>query len=608
MRSEQLLLGQFSLKCLDQRFSQALLLDKTKIVIGSLDHCDVSLKDPSISSYHAFIHIHSNDGILIKDLCSEKGVFVNGTKVSECFLGAGDVVMIGNVAFELMFLEEEIPMFNADEHLTPVSGDEIPLIPQAEGLIFIDGDYCDIKFDESKVQMISVSPLASWQKGDYEMPSDMTASLDASEKTSDWKVEVMTYVNGLIVDIKYLPWKEGDYYLTSGKEKKNYLPFYGVKSEVRFFSVQGQRLQIHQSADLVGSDLNPDPFKETVFYTAGVHQISIHVQRESVKFKTLPLWLREKDFYKQASKVFAGSFVPFLFLLLISLPKIEQVEEVAVIYKIAPEKIIQEKPEVVESDKNQEVAATEVSSTKENTGHKETQQDPSRVEFAQASQKQKTVAKSEAPKVTAPAAPAKPAKAYEFTSDVTINAAVGDAPQVNTEAITKTTASGGQGQKFNVGTESSGDLVAGGEAGVSKFNGSDKSGTGSASYGSRGLASKKGFDTSYLETKTVVLGSMDPELLRKILREYIPQFRHCYQQELIKNSEKIKGVIDLNFSINASGKVGKMDIKAKDARFSRNGIDCMGQVLGIIEFPRPKGGGVVDVRQPLNFFAETEKI
>jgi hypothetical protein len=78
--------------------------------------------------------------------------------------------------------------------------------------------------------------------------------------------------------------------------------------------------------------------------------------------------------------------------------------------------------------------------------------------------------------------------------------------------------------------------------------------------------------------------------------------------EIIKNSEKIKGVIDLNFSINASGRVGKMDIKAKDARFSRNGIDCMGQVLGIIEFPKPKGGGIVDVRQPLNFFAETEKI
>jgi len=101
---------------------------------------------------------------------------------------------------------------------------------------------------------------------------------------------------------------------------------------------------------------------------------------------------------------------------------------------------------------------------------------------------------------------------------------------------------------------------------------------------------------------------MDPELLRKILREYIPQFRHCYQKELIGNSEKIKGVINLNFTISSEGRVSSHDIRAKDARFSKKGLGCMGQVLTLIDFPKPKGGGVVDVKQPLNFFAETEKI
>ena len=101
---------------------------------------------------------------------------------------------------------------------------------------------------------------------------------------------------------------------------------------------------------------------------------------------------------------------------------------------------------------------------------------------------------------------------------------------------------------------------------------------------------------------------MDPELLRKILREYIPQFRHCYQQELIGHSEKVKGVIDLNFTISAGGKVSKYNIKIKDAQFSPKGVGCMGSVLSLIDFPKPKGGGVVDVRQPLNFLSETEKI
>ena len=97
---------------------------------------------------------------------------------------------------------------------------------------------------------------------------------------------------------------------------------------------------------------------------------------------------------------------------------------------------------------------------------------------------------------------------------------------------------------------------------------------------------------------------MDPELLRKILQQYLPQFRHCYQQELVYNSEDIRGIVDLNFEILGSGKVSKVNIKAKDNRFSKKGIDCMGKVLSIIDFPKPKGGGRVAVRQPLNFFSE----
>ena len=199
-----------------------------------------------------------------------------------------------------------------------------------------------------------------------------------------------------------------------------------------------------------------------------------------------------------------------------------------------------------------------------------------------------------------------PVKAYEFHSSVALNSLVGDAPKINTNgSVSKALVKDGS---FNAGSVDDGALVAGAEIGISKFNGSDKSGTGFGSYGSRGLASKIGFDSSYLEPKTVVLGSMDPELLRKILREYIPQFRHCYQKELIGNSEKIKGVINLNFTISSEGRVSSHDIRAKDARFSKKGLGCMGQVLTLIDFPKPKGGGVVDVKQPLNFFAETEKI
>lgn len=41
-----------------------------------------------------------------------------------------------------------------------------------------------------------------------------------------------------------------------------------------------------------------------------------------------------------------------------------------------------------------------------------------------------------------------------------------------------------------------------------------------------------------------------------------------YQQELIGNSDKIKGVIDLNFTISAKGRLANHNIRGKDARFS----------------------------------------
>ena len=81
----------------------------------------------------------------------------------------------------------------------------------------------------------------------------------------------------------------------------------------------------------------------------------------------------------------------------------------------------------------------------------------------------------------------------------------------------------------------------------------------------------------------------------------MPQFRHCYQQELLRN-DKVEGVINLKFRIIAQGRTKNIVVEGKRAQFSSQGEQCMRKVLSLIdEFPHPKGGGVVDVKQPLNF-------
>ena len=138
--------------------------------------------------------------------------------------------------------------------------------------------------------------------------------------------------------------------------------------------------------------------------------------------------------------------------------------------------------------------------------------------------------------------------------------------------------------------------------------GNDAVGNYDRSTTTKGLANKKGFDTAFVEADTVILGSIDPEVLRRILQEYLPQFKFCYQQELQENSEKLKGIVDLNFRIEGTGKVSVVRIKSASTKFSEKGIGCMGNILRMIPFPKPKGGGLVDVRQPLNFSSESTKM
>lgn len=124
------------------------------------------------------------------------------------------------------------------------------------------------------------------------------------------------------------------------------------------------------------------------------------------------------------------------------------------------------------------------------------------------------------------------------------------------------------------------------------------------SEGVKGVGDNKGIHYGEATTKTVMMGSIDPEEIRKILEKHLPQFRHCYQRELDR-VKTLKGLIDLEFTIGKEGRVVKTDIKSKEGGFSNDGVGCLSSVLKIIQFPSPKGGGIVDVRQPLNFYSDT---
>ncbi len=131
-------------------------------------------------------------------------------------------------------------------------------------------------------------------------------------------------------------------------------------------------------------------------------------------------------------------------------------------------------------------------------------------------------------------------------------------------------------------------------------------GTIGSSKGSEGLSTKGTVVLAGIPDETVILGSMDPNVIRRILMEHLAQFRYCYQSELdsTEKPKDVSGVIQLNFNIGLRGEVQRVNIGGGTA-ITPKVKGCVGDILRDITFPAPKGGGIVEVKQPMNFYPKS---
>ncbi len=73
---------------------EVFLLVNPEIYVGRSQECDICIANPTVSSQHAIIGV--NDGkIVLQDLNSSNGTYVNGDKVSEKNLKHGDLTQFG---------------------------------------------------------------------------------------------------------------------------------------------------------------------------------------------------------------------------------------------------------------------------------------------------------------------------------------------------------------------------------------------------------------------------------------------------------------------------------------------------------------------------------
>ena len=71
-----------------------------RTTIGRVEDNAFQIAEPSVSSRHCEILLHGNE-VLVKDLNSTNGTFINGEKISESVLKPGQTLRLGNIELKL---------------------------------------------------------------------------------------------------------------------------------------------------------------------------------------------------------------------------------------------------------------------------------------------------------------------------------------------------------------------------------------------------------------------------------------------------------------------------------------------------------------------------
>src|SRR6185312_13142237 len=82
-------------------------LNVDKTTIGRVEDNTFQIADPSVSSHHCEVILRGAD-VVIHDLGSTNGSFINGDKISESVLKPGQTLRLGQI--ELQLLTEGMPI------------------------------------------------------------------------------------------------------------------------------------------------------------------------------------------------------------------------------------------------------------------------------------------------------------------------------------------------------------------------------------------------------------------------------------------------------------------------------------------------------------------
>ncbi len=100
--------------------------------------------------------------------------------------------------------------------------------------------------------------------------------------------------------------------------------------------------------------------------------------------------------------------------------------------------------------------------------------------------------------------------------------------------------------------------------------------------------------------EAVVMGVIDADAVEAALLAHKDEFRLCYEREINAENPNLAGRVSTSFVIGPSGRVTQAGIESTSLKHP-NVERCVLQVIRRIDFPIPRGAGVVQVRYPFKF-------
>jgi hypothetical protein len=126
-------------------------------------------------------------------------------------------------------------------------------------------------------------------------------------------------------------------------------------------------------------------------------------------------------------------------------------------------------------------------------------------------------------------------------------------------------------------------------------------GSGASGYGSGGgsLGSKGEGGIGSVGGDPIIMGALDRSLIDEVIKRHMNQIRYCYQRELVKNNG-LAGKIVIKFTISKDGSVASASTKS--TTMNNQAVEsCIEGRFMKMQFPQPKGGGIVLVSYPFMF-------